>query len=96
MRLDLDQEAKLRRMVAGGFTLAGIAEHLHCTIHKAKLLVHEYGLRKKGAPRERRRTRDVELRDVPIGGAGDQYHCTTGADDRYLEALKRHFPERIP
>ena len=94
MRLDLDQEAKLRRMVAGGFTLAGIAGHLGITHHKAKLLVHEYGLRKKGVPRHR--VRDVELRDVPIGGSGEPYFCTTGTDDKYLAALKRHFPERIP
>ncbi len=97
MRLDLDQEAKLRRMVAGGFTLAGIAGHLGVTYHQARLIVQWYGLRKHPVPRERRRrVRDVELRDVPIGGAGDQYHCTTGTNDRYLEALKRHFPERIP
>ena len=67
MRLDLDQEAKLRRMVAGGFTLAGIAEHLGCTIHKAKLLVHEYGLRKQALPRgPRHKPNDFQLREVPL------------------------------
>ena len=93
MRLDLDQEAKLRRMVAGGFTLAGIAEHLGCTIHKAKLLVHEYGLRKNGAPRgPRHKPNDFQLREVPLS---DPYILSVGPD-RYLAALKRHFPERAP
>ncbi len=96
MRLDLDQEAKLRRMVAGGFTLAGIAGHLGISAHQAKLIVRWYGLRKPPVPRERRkRTRDVELRDILLPG-GDPYRCTTGMDDKYLAALKRHFPERIP
>ncbi len=94
MRLDLDQEAKLRRMVAGGFTLAGIAGHLGITHHQAKLMVQWYDLRKKAPPRgPRHKPNDFQLRDLPLS---DQYSCTTGANDRYLEALKREFPDRAP
>ncbi len=95
MHLDLDQEAKLRRMVAGGFTLDGIAGHLGISHHKAKLLVQWYGLRKKAPRPPRKRTRDVELRDMLLPG-GDMYRCTTGANDRYLAALHREHPDRCP
>ncbi len=93
MRLDIDQEAKLRRMVAGGFTLAGIAGHLGITHHQAKLMVQWYDLRKKAPPRgPRHKPNDFQLREVPLS---DPYILNVGPD-RYLEALKRHFPERIP
>lgn len=82
---------KLHRMVDAGYPQGAIATALGIDIQAARQLVHAI---KKAKPQKRRRTRDVALRDIPIGGSGEPYFCTTGADDRYLAALKRHHPER--
>ncbi len=37
-----------------------------------------------------------KLRSVRGVPSPDLYTCTTGADDKYLAALKREFPERMP
>ncbi len=93
MRLDIDQEAKLRRMVAGGFTLAGIAGRLGISPHQAKLMVQWYGLRKKSPPRgPRHKPNDFQLREVPLS---DPYILNVGPD-RYLAALHREHPDRCP
>ncbi len=84
---------KLRRMVDAGYPQGAIAVALGIDIQRARLLVQAV---KKAKPQKRRRVRDVELRDIPIQGTGEPYYCTTGENDRYLAALKREFPERIP
>ena len=86
-------DAKLRRMVDAGYPQGAIAVALGINIQQARQLVQAV---KKAKPQKRRRVRDVELRDIPIQGTGEPYYCTTGENDRYLAALKREFPERIP
>ncbi len=86
-------DAKLRRMVDAGYPQGAIAVALGIDIQRARQLVQAV---KKAKPQKRRRVRDVELRDIPIQGTGEPYFCTVGADDRYLAALKREFPERMP
>ena len=93
MPLDLDQLAHLRRMVEGGYPQKSIAVKLQITRRMVRRIMFDLGLRlPKKPPRHRRQVNDFKLQEVPLE---DRYRCTVGPD-RYLEALKRHFPERIP
>ncbi len=93
--LDRMDENKILRMVDAGYTQASIAAKLGIDIQRARQLVRTIKQANPKPQKRRVRTRDVELRDMLLPG-GDPYHCTTGDNDRYLAALKREFPERIP
>lgn len=88
-------ENRLLRMVDAGYTQASIAATLGIDIQRARQLVRTIKQAHPKPQKRRQRTRDVELRDMLLPG-GDPYRCTTGADDKYLAALRRHFPERAP
>ncbi len=93
--LDRMDENKLLRMVDAGYTQAGIAAILGIDVQQARQLVRTIKQAYPKPQKRRVRTRDVELRDMLLPG-GDPYRCTTGENDRYLAALKREFPERMP